>query len=103
GEIAVRDGLAARHLRLGALDVDMDPLVIAGGVGEGVDAVLGDLHPVGHADLLARKRGHGVEGRGLHGMSPVQFGSLASARTRDTRLCSGPSSTPSAARWFAVR
>ena len=55
------DGLAARHLRLGALDVDMDPLMVAGGVGECVDALLVDRDPVGCADLLSGKLGQIVE------------------------------------------
>src|SRR5438874_10048950 len=37
----------------GALGVDVDVLVVAGGVGEGVDALLGDLQPLAHAELLA--------------------------------------------------
>ena len=36
-----------------ALGVDVDPLVVAGGVGEGVDLGLGDLVPVADAELLA--------------------------------------------------
>src|ERR1700692_650878 len=47
------DRLAARHLALGALDIDMDPLVVAGGVGEFVDLLLGDRVPVADPDLLA--------------------------------------------------
>ena len=37
----------------GPLRVDVDVLVVAGGVGEGVDAPLGDLQPLAHAELLA--------------------------------------------------
>ena len=36
-----------------ALLVDVDPLVVVGGVGEQVDPVLVDLDPVGGAELLA--------------------------------------------------
>ncbi len=40
-------------LAFGALYIDVDPLVVAGGLGEAVDALLVDQHPVGHAQLLA--------------------------------------------------
>jgi hypothetical protein len=40
----VRDGAAERAGR-GPLPVDVDPLMVAGGVGEGVDPLLGDLEP----------------------------------------------------------
>ena len=36
-----------------ALDVDVDPLVVAGGLGERVDAVLLDGQPVAGAEVLA--------------------------------------------------
>src|SRR5260370_41957643 len=49
----MRDRLAARHLALGALDIDMDPLMVAGRVGEFVDLLLGDRIPVADPDLLA--------------------------------------------------
>src|SRR6266446_9337958 len=39
-EKAVRDGSAERALTLRALDIDMDPLMIAGNIGELVDLVL---------------------------------------------------------------
>ena len=38
------------------LDVDVDPLVVVGRVGELVDPVLVDRQPLGGADLLARRR-----------------------------------------------
>src|SRR6202043_3446725 len=47
------DRLAARHLALGALDIDMDPLMVAGRVGEFVDLLLGDRVPVADPDPLA--------------------------------------------------
>jgi hypothetical protein len=65
----VRDRAAERRV-LGALGIHVDPLVVAGGVGEGVDVLLGDLVPVGDAQLLAlrllelvqsRDRSHGRE------------------------------------------
>src|SRR5438067_11281889 len=49
----MRDRLAARHLALGALDIDMDPLMVAGGIGEFVDLLLGHREPVADPDLLA--------------------------------------------------
>jgi hypothetical protein len=52
GEVAVGDG-APEGPVLGGLDVGVDPLVVVGGVGEGVDAVLADEQPVADADLLA--------------------------------------------------
>ena len=46
-------GDRAADLARGALDIDMDPLMVASGVGELVHPVLGDLQPVGDAHLLA--------------------------------------------------
>ena len=54
----MRDGLAARHLALGTLDIDMDPLTIAGRLGEAVDHRLIDREPFRGAELLARMGGH---------------------------------------------
>ena len=48
GEVAVGDRPAERPV-LGPLGIDVDPLVVAGGVGERVDPLLGDLQPVGRA------------------------------------------------------
>ena len=39
-------------LGLGALDVDVDPLVVAGELGELVDVLLGDRAPLARADRL---------------------------------------------------
>src|ERR1051325_7082669 len=50
----MRDGLAARHLAFRPLDIDMNPLVVACGIGELVDLLLGYRVPVAGADLLAR-------------------------------------------------
>src|SRR4051794_3192071 len=47
------DGAAERALLLRPLHVDVDPLVVAGGVGERVDLVLGDLQPVAGTKRLA--------------------------------------------------
>ena len=46
----------------GALDVDVDPLVVAGRVGERVDPLLVDLEPLAGAELLADRGGDLVEG-----------------------------------------
>src|SRR5260370_31819659 len=46
------DRLAARHLALGALDIDMDPLMVAGRIGEFVDLLLGHREPVADPDFL---------------------------------------------------
>ena len=46
---------------LGPLDVDVDPLVVAGGVGELVDLLLGDLDVVAVAEVLADERAQLVE------------------------------------------
>jgi hypothetical protein len=48
----VSDGRAERALLLGALDVDVNPLVIAGEPGECVDVLLGDLAPLAGPDRL---------------------------------------------------
>ena len=48
----MRDGAAEGALLLGALDVDVDPLVVPGRVGEEVDLVLGQLLPVAVAEVL---------------------------------------------------
>ena len=46
------DGSAERTLALAAFDVDVDPLVVAGQVGEGVDHFLGDLDLVAPIPVL---------------------------------------------------
>src|SRR5258708_35566994 len=53
GQEPVGDGLAARHVLLRALDVDMDPLVIAGRLGELVNAILRNLDPITDPNFLA--------------------------------------------------
>src|SRR3954451_6673317 len=72
GQVAVRDRAAVRALLLRALDVDVDPLVVNGGVGEEIDRVLGHLVPVAGAQLLALQRGQfGDRGGGGHASSSV--------------------------------
>jgi hypothetical protein len=34
----------------------MDPLIVAGGLGEPVDPLLGDLDPIAHPDLRPNRR-----------------------------------------------
>jgi hypothetical protein len=48
----VRDGAPERAFRR-ALWVGVDPLAIAGGLGELVNLLLGHLHPVSGAELLS--------------------------------------------------
>ena len=47
------DRTAEGALGVRPLDVDVDPLVVAGGVGEQVHPLLGDLDPVGPAEVPA--------------------------------------------------
>ena len=56
GEVAVGDRAAERALLLRPLGVDVDPLVVAGGVGEQVHLLLGDLDVVGVPEVLADLR-----------------------------------------------
>ncbi len=55
GQVAVCDRRAEGTLCLRPLDIDVDPLVVAGQLGEAVDHVLGDLAPsVGPTDRPIR-------------------------------------------------
>ena len=49
----MRDGLAARHFALGTLDVDMDPVEIAGRMGKRINHLLIDLQPIAGAKFRA--------------------------------------------------
>src|SRR3954468_21463014 len=49
-QVPMRDGGAEGTLLLGPLDVDVDPLVVAREVGEGIDHLLRDLAPVARTD-----------------------------------------------------
>src|SRR6516165_6209758 len=66
-EIPVRDG-DAEGAGLGPLGVDVDPLVVVGGVGEEVDPLLCDGLPFGVAEVLADELVEGVDAvdDGLH-------------------------------------
>ena len=46
----------------GSLDIGVDPLVIAGGLGEGIDLLLADHAPFADAELGAGSGAHLVEG-----------------------------------------
>src|SRR5215467_8303397 len=72
GQITMRDRAAERTFTFGALDIDMDPLAIAGAGRERVDAILVDRDPFGGAELTA-----GELRRGRHGI-------LGHARTYDS-------------------
>ena len=62
----MRDG-GAEGPGLGAFGIDVDPLVVAGGVGKLVDVLLRHLVPVGDGDFLARQGRQFVEGvEGFH-------------------------------------
>ena len=52
------------------LGIDMDPLVIVGGVGEQIDAVLGDLQPLRRTELPALRRDELVQTAELFTTSP---------------------------------
>src|SRR6266568_2814654 len=52
GPEAMGDG-AAEGSGLGPLGIDVDPLMVAGGIGEGVDLLLSDRMPVAYAGFFA--------------------------------------------------
>ena len=62
---------AAERPRLGLLDVDVDPLVVAGRVGEQVDLLLAQLLPVAVAEVLTSLGPELVQslGGGWHGQT----------------------------------
>src|SRR5437660_8196900 len=45
------DGFSSRQFTLGAFDIDVDPLVIASGIGEPFNLILSDLCPAAYTDL----------------------------------------------------
>src|SRR5699024_5148016 len=59
-EVAVGDGGTERSGRR-APGMDVDPLVGAGRIGEGVDAILVDRHPVAVSEVVADRGGELVE------------------------------------------
>ena len=74
------DGAAERPLRRPLL-VDVDPLVVVGGVGEQVDAVLVDLEPVAGPEVRTHGGGQLVDvGEGAHGF-PLVLGLLTGWRS----------------------
>ena len=52
----MRDRGPERRLAAASLGVDVNPLMVAGGVGELVDPLLRDLKPIPHRDLLPYQR-----------------------------------------------
>ena len=63
-------GDRAADLLGGALHVHMDPLMVAGGLGELVHPLLGDLDPVRHADFLTDQAGQILEFHRIHRLLP---------------------------------
>jgi hypothetical protein len=64
-QVAVSDRRAEGTFPLSSLDVDVDPLVVARELGEGVDVVLGNRPPLAWADLLPE--------HGLHSLDAVDL------------------------------
>ena len=56
-EVTVGDGRLERTLHSGTLGVDMNPLVVEGGIGKLVNTFLGQLYPLAHAEVLAKISG----------------------------------------------
>ena len=75
------DRLAARHLALGALDIDVDPLMVAGRVGEFVDVRLvtvnQSLTPISLPTYWARSAGRSTS---------IMWSTLLAARGRPLAL-----------------
>jgi hypothetical protein len=53
--VSSRGDRAAERRPLGPLDIDVDPLEVAGGLGELVHPLLGDLDPVAVAEVPAHR------------------------------------------------
>jgi hypothetical protein len=93
----MRNRRAEGTLALGALDIDMDPLTIAGACREPIDAVLIDCNPFGHAQVAAdalRRRGQAVlRDRclvgGCHGVPLWQRAQILAQDFTDIRLRQG--------------
>jgi len=80
----VCDGPTERTVR-SLLRIGVDPLVVIGGVREQVHLFLGDLAPLGVAQILPCELGHLVEqnnGLGGHDMFPLGFCSGGDGRHR---------------------
>src|SRR5690606_24670356 len=83
-EVAVGDGPSEGAV-LRPLGIDVDPLVVTGGVGEGVHLLLGDHELVGPAEVLADEGlelGVAVDGAG-HGA--IMACSAPTTENRDVR------------------
>ncbi len=58
---------AAKRAAAGALGIDMNPLVVAGGISKAPDPLLGHFHPVADSNILAQAVRHiGKCGKGSH-------------------------------------
>jgi hypothetical protein len=96
---AVRDRRAERA-GLCPLGVNVDPLVIAGRVGEEVDALLRDLDPVADRRVAADVTFDLGEGRvALHQFTQVMIGSHCSRSPWNRVEATSQSVSPCAARW----
>src|ERR1044072_5415782 len=67
GQVAVGDRGAEGALVLRLLAVDVDPLVVTGELGEGVDVRLRDRTPLARPDLLPEQRLHPLHALNLYG------------------------------------
>ena len=86
-QVAVGDRAAEGALLLGPLDVDVDPLVVAGGVGEQVHLLLRDLDVVAVAEVLTHEVAEAVDS--LHD------GGHAGDHARGPRARTQPTCAPS--------
>src|SRR5207245_11061138 len=83
GEVAVRDGRAEGRLLAGALAIDVDPLVVAGGVGELEDGLVGHGPPGGGAQRFAHQR--------FQARTAIDKGLVGHAPSHITGATGGPS------------
>ena len=87
GQEAVRDGRAIGALGLGPLDVNVNPLVIAGDLGEVVDPLLIDDQPITHSEFLTGQCLRVVDGcDDLHAWPP-DFGTGSNYDLDHTNRC----------------
>jgi hypothetical protein len=71
----MRDRRAVGTFLLGPLDIDVDPLVVAGDIGEVIDALLVDFQPFADAEFGADQTGRVVDGGNeLHEIAAFAWG-----------------------------
>src|SRR5688572_2998743 len=92
-QIAVRDRAAPGRLGRGARRIDVDPLMIAGGIREGVDARLADGEPVAQVHFLANAFRELREQRSGH-VPRQEIGRSRSVRAPGTAGPQGPPRPP---------